>query len=460
MDLHANRAQGKVIGRTDSSAYYMILNCYSCFLVLVRRLLLQQPINRCGCRGRSCRHAAPKAFSLTLGKRVPLWNSYLFTVALLCGCAHRLATGPQDAFREVAPPVLSDDLSLSGLNDAIKAQSHVLEAKSSELIEVGPVAIPRGEYATALERLSRVLDSNVSESAKLSYIADNFRFFEFAGGEKPGRVLLTGYFEPILQGSKSKTSRFSRPLYRKPDDLVSVGLHAFSERFKDEKPLKARVEAFKVVPYYSRAEIDGKGSLAGRGLELAWVDPIDAFFLHIQGSGTVIWPDGHEQHLVYSDKNGHMYQAIGKFLKGTIAPHPVTMPRIERVLRSMSSQERDRVLFLNPSYVFFSPSQRRAITSMGIPATPGRTIAVDPRFAPKGALSYMIFQKPLFRSDGVKSDDPISFSEAARFVLDQDSGGAITGTGRVDLFWGRGDEAKRHAGVMQHPARIMYLIPR
>ena len=126
----------------------------------------------------------------------------------------------------------------------------------------------------------------------------------------------------------------------------------------------------------------------------------------------------------------------------------------------MSPSDRDSILFKNPSYVFFSKSKDRAITSLGVPATPGRTIATDPRFAPKGALAFIEFSKPTFKEDYHSATSAPRFIPASRFVVDQDTGGAITGTNRVDLFWGRGDEAKRHAGVMQHRARLVYLVPR
>ncbi len=379
---------------------------------------------------------------------------------VLSGCAPKLATGPLDAFREVSPPALSDDLALSGLREAIEAQAKVLRSTSTVQMQIGPAKISRDAYASALERLAQVIGSPEDQEAKLNYLRDNFRFFQFAGGEEAGKVLLTSYFEPTLRGSLAPTPQLSRPLYRRPHDLLSIPLSSFSERFKDEKALKARLVGDRVLPYFSREDIDGKGALHGKGLELVWVDPVDAFFLQIQGSGTVILPNGEEQHIVYADKNGHRYEAVGKFLKSKIAPNKVTMQRVEAALRSMSPQERDKILFLNPSYVFFLPSKQRAITSLGVPATPGRTIAADPRFAPKGALALLTFQKPSFSVEQHYGEDPKAFEEVSRFVLDQDSGGAITGTGRIDLFWGRGDDAKRHAGVMQSHARILYLVPR
>jgi membrane-bound lytic murein transglycosylase A len=327
-------------------------------------------------------------------------------------------------------------------------------------MKVGPVTISRGEYQTALAQLAEVLRCSHSVEEKLTYIREHFRFFEFFGGASWGEILLTSYFEPSISGSLSPTTRLSRPLYAKPADLLTIPLNAFSERFNSEKPLKGRTLKDRVVPFFTREEIDGGRALAGRSLELVWVDPIDAFFLQIQGSGTVVLPHGEEVFIVYADKNGHRYEAIGKFLKEQIAPQKVTMQRLEATLRSMSSAERDKFLFMNPSYVFFKRSSQRAITAIGAPATPGRTIAADPRFAPKGALAYLQFEKPVFDPTNTLHEDPKFFEPAARFVIDQDSGGAITGTDRIDLFWGRGDEAKRSAGVMQNPARIIYLIPR
>jgi membrane-bound lytic murein transglycosylase A len=382
------------------------------------------------------------------------------SAVLFCGCAAKVATGPNDAFREISPPTLSDDLQFAGLREAIDTQARVLQSSSRVQMQIGPVSVSRADYARALEQLSTVISGSGSPETKFAYIRENFRFFEFAGGDSPGQVLLTGYFEPVLRASLTPTTQFSRPLYAKPPDLLTVTLSSFSDRFKEEKALKARLKGQQVIPYFSREEIDGKGALHGKGLELVWVDPVDAFFLQIQGSGTVVLPSGEERHLVYADKNGHRYEAVGKFLRDRIAPAKITMQRVEAALRSMTPQERDHTLSLNPSYVFFSPSKQRAITSLGIPATPGRTVAVDPRFAPKGALAFLTFQKPLFDPRQRYGEDPKTFEESSRFVLDQDSGGAITGTGRVDLFWGRGDDAKRHAGVMQNQARILYLVPR
>jgi membrane-bound lytic murein transglycosylase A len=376
------------------------------------------------------------------------------------GCARAPTPSQESAFRETTPPALSDDLGLQDLGEAITADIQALQTSPDKVMKFGPRSITRRAYADALASLLRVLSSNTSESDKLGYIRDNFIFMEFYGGDRWGEILLTSYFEPLLLGSKTRAKNFTYPLYGRPADLVTIPLASFSERFKDERALKARVDGTQVIPYYSRQEIDGKQKLANRGLELAWVDPIDAFFLHIQGSGTVKFEHGEEVYMTYADKNGHRYEPVGKFMRDIISPKKITMQRIEHALRSMNDHERDSYLFKNPSYVFFNRSEKRAITSLGVPATPGRTIAVDPRYAPKGALALLTFQKPTFGTQYSPGDDPVSYNNVSRLVLDQDSGGAITGTNRVDLFWGRGDNAKQYAGVIQDTARIVYLLPK
>jgi membrane-bound lytic murein transglycosylase A len=386
--------------------------------------------------------------------------STLCAVLFMAGCARTLLPSPEAAFREVSPPELSDDLGLVGLADAIEAQRAVFAKTSSRTMQFGPVTTTRKAYLERLDQLAIVLRSAEPVDQKLTFIRDNFRFFEMYGGKRWGEVLLTSYFEPVIPGSLTKTAQFSQPLYARPTDLVTIELAAFAERFRQEGLLKGRIFNERVLPYFSREDIDGKNALTGRSLELCYVDPVDAFFLHIQGSGTVTLSDGSQLYLNYAEKNGLRYEAVGKFLREQIAPLPITMQRVESALRTMSPQERNQILFRNPSYVFFRTNTERAVTSLGVPATPGRTIAADPKFAPKGALAFVNFPKPVFAPGDENRPDPTTKQQASRFVLDQDSGGAITGTARIDLFWGRGDEAKRHAGVVQERARMIYLFPK
>jgi membrane-bound lytic murein transglycosylase A len=161
----------------------------------------------------------------------------------------------------------------------------------------------------------------------------------------------------------------------------------------------------------------------------------------------------------FADKNGHPYESLGRILREKFPPGTVNLHTLERELRSLPEAEREAFLDKNPSYVFFRVSTESATTTLGAEATEGRTIATDARWFPKGALAYLEFPKPRFSSNDAlipeAEGDPVS-----RLVMDQDTGGAILGGGRLDLFWGRGAQAQRYAGVMQHTGKLWYLIPR
>jgi len=191
---------------------------------------------------------------------------------------------------------------------------------------------------------------------------------------------------------------------------------------------------------------------------LAWVDPIDAFFLEIQGSGVVKFPNGKELRLGYAAQNGHPYVPIGKHLIGVIPKEKITLRAIEDHLRSLPPEESRKIMNLNPSYVFFRKLQGAGLTYFGTEVSAGRTIATDQAFFPKGALAYLEFEKPNFSS--AVDAEPVSWTKTARFVFDQDTGGAIRGPHRVDLFWGKGSDAKQAAGVMKGKGRLVYMVPR
>lgn len=407
------------------------------------------------CHPPSMTHYSPHPFR-------KITHLLLVVTIVTSGCGRAKVVVPENAFREADTAAISvnDDLGFSGLAEAINQQHSVLIKSGETPMRFGEVEISRREYADALQKLAVILRAPRSDQEKRDYIKENFRFMEWYGGKDWGEILLTSYFEPIIEGSRSPTQKFSQPLYAKPSDLVVVDLKKFSERFKDENALRGRVHDGHVTPYFSRHEIDSENALKGKKLELCWVDPTDAFFLQIQGSGTVRLQSGEELFITYAEKNGLKYEPIGKFLKERIAPLPVTMQRIEKITRAMSPSERAALFSQNPSYVFFTVSKRRAITSLGIPATPGRTIAADSKYAPKGALALVTFNKP----DGGQTEDAttgtLPTQRVSRLVVHQDSGGAITGTDHVDLFWGRGDEAKKIAGVLQDQARIVFLVPK
>lgn len=262
--------------------------------------------------------------------------------------------------------------------------------------------------------------------------------------------LFTGYFEPILQGSLTPSARFRVPLYRKPGDLVTVDLGAFKKKLKGQQ-ITGRLAKNRLVPYAGRAQIE-RGALRGKGLELVWVDnPIDAFFLHIQGSGRVVLPDGRHLRVGYAGKNGQPYFAIGRDLvaSGAIPKEQISLQSIRAWLKANPSRAQ-ALMDKNKSYVFFrSLTGPGPIGAQGVPLTPGRSMAVDRRFVPLGAPLWLDTTNPLAPGQPLR-----------RLVVAQDTGGAIKGVVRGDLFWGAGPQAKAGAGRMKEPGRFYLLLPR
>jgi membrane-bound lytic murein transglycosylase A len=269
--------------------------------------------------------------------------------------------------------------------------------------------------------------------------------------------LFTGYYEPLLEGSATPDARFSVPVHRRPPDLVNVDLGLFDPELKGRK-VAGRVEAGRLLPYPARAEI-GRGALDGRGVELLWVDdPVAKFFLEIQGSGQVRLRDGRVVRVGFADQNGHPYRAIGRDLveMGALVKERVSLQAIRDWLKA-NPERAPEVMAKNRSYVFFreltdlGPDAPGPPGAQGAPLTPGRSLAVDRRFVPLGAPLWLETAAPA--RDG--SERPLR-----RLVVAQDTGGAIRGPVRGDLFWGAGAEAEFVAGHMQGRGRYYILLPR
>lgn len=263
--------------------------------------------------------------------------------------------------------------------------------------------------------------------------------------------LITGYYEPVLNGSRRRGGSFQTPLYAVPDDLVTVDLGALYPALQGER-VRGRLQGRRVTPYPDRAQLSDGRLLAGK--EIVWVDSaVDAFFLQIQGSGRVRLPDGTMIRVAFADVNGHPYRAIGRYLvaQGEMTVEEATAPAIRQWLAAHPDRQAE-VFNTNPSVVFFreQPLGNAAVGpdgAMGVPLTAGRSLAVDPRLLPLGA--------PLF----LASTHPLSGSPLQRLMLAQDTGGAIRGALRADFFWGMGPEAGEAAGRMRHDGMLWLLWP-
>ena len=265
--------------------------------------------------------------------------------------------------------------------------------------------------------------------------------------------LFTGYYEPGLHGSLVADARFTVPLYRRPPDLVTAKLGAFHPELSGRR-ITGRVREGRLVPYPNRAEIDD-GALADRDLELVWVDdPVAAFFLHIQGSGRIELSDGTLLRVGYGGQNGHAYVAIGRELvaRGALTTESVSLQSIRAWLQT-HPEEAAALMAMNPSYVFFRRIEGEGpVGAEGTVLSAGRSLAVDRRYLPLGVPLWLDATAP--PPTGTGPDRPLR-----RVMIAQDTGGAIRGPVRGDVFWGHGAEAEAVAGHMKHQGRYYLLLP-
>jgi membrane-bound lytic murein transglycosylase A len=279
-----------------------------------------------------------------------------------------------------------------------------------------------------------------------------FRIVRLTGRKRATHGLVTGYYEPLLRGSRERVEPFGTPLYRRPDELLVVELAALYPELKGKR-VRGRLDGNKVVPFYTRAQTREAPGLQGH--EIVWIDDaLDAFLLEVQGSWRVQLPDGETIRLQYADQNGQPYRSIGRYLvdQGVMKLEDVNMPAIRAWLAANPSRLRE-VLDSNPSVVFFTEGALADPSvgpkgAQGVPLTAGRSIAVDPTVVPLGA--------PVFLSTTYPATD----LSLQRLVVAQDTGGAIRGPVRADLFFGFGAEAGAQAGMMKQDGEMWILWPK
>lgn len=264
------------------------------------------------------------------------------------------------------------------------------------------------------------------------------------------RGLITGYYEPVVAGSRVRTDRFSHPIYGVPNDLVVVEMASLYPELRDLR-LRGRVEGPRVLPYYSRAEIEARGGLFPAPV-IAWAeDPIEIFFMQVQGSGQVQLEDGTRIRMGYAEQNGQPYRSLGRYLvdRGELTLEQASMDGIKGWARA-NPEKLKPALEHNASYVFFREVQAAdgPIGAIGAPLSAGRSLAVDRRYLPLGAPVYL------------RTTDPLSQEPLERLMVAQDTGGAIRGPLRADVFWGLGAHAGARAGRMRQEGSLWLLWPK
>lgn len=397
--------------------------------------------------------AACQMESQTSGPRfIRICCIFFFFIGLfsfpLCCCA-KTSQAKQVVHKQRAPvPSFKDDLSLESLDKAVAASlKYLKKLPQKKKFSVCGNSLPVSAMIETLEDVAGIIKKSSSSDAFQRQMQAEFEVCGAGKGKDAGKILLTGYFEPVVNGSLVKKAPYLIPLYRVPDDLVM-------SKDSDGKSVIGRQTGDRVVPYWTREEIEKKGHLAGN--ELVYVDdPFSAFVLQVQGSGRVLFQDGFTRPIQYAGKNGRPYSSIGKLLvdRGVMKLEEVTLPRIKEYL-DQHPEEREKIFHHNESFVFFKWGDSSARGCIGQELIPGRSVALDHKVYPPGMIAVLQSQKPVVDAKGQVT----GWTDFSRFVLNQDTGSAIKGSGRVDLFLGRGKDAEISAGLMRQRGNLYFLV--
>lgn len=371
----------------------------------------------------------------------------LLTNPLLSSCGHVEPTLVE--IDHGGSPFFIDDASQASLIDAIDRHLTYL-SRTSEADQADQISgIPRNEYHRSLATFKQLLISNPDPIRLNQLIRSHFLLYQAAGRDGNHGMLVTGYYEPVFAGSLEQTPTYRYPLYGVPDALLTS--------YQGTKKSGRLDENDRFVPFWTRREIETINPLSGS--ELVWLkDRFDAYLLHIQGSGRILLPDGTTRALHFGASNGLTYRSLGKLFvdEKIMAREEVSIDAIRDYFTSHPDQM-ERMLHHNPRYTFFKWGDNRGPRgSLGQILTADRSIAVDHSIFPTGAIGYLVSRRPVLNDDGSINH----WKMFGRFVLPQDSGAAIKGPGRVDLFLGNDYYAEKAAGSMKEKGSLFFLLPR
>ncbi len=354
-------------------------------------------------------------------------------------------------------PQFTDDLNYNGLGQGIsQSLAYLNRLPADRTFRFGQDVYSNTQMKKSLMFFLSLIESKPGPESLNQKLQSYFLVYKSKGRDGAGKVMYTGYYEPTLEGSAKYSPAYPHPVFTRPGDLAFVDLNLFGASIPGKTKIVGRFTAEQtVVPYYERQEII-QNQLNGKAKVIAWVnDPIALFFMQIQGSGKVRLDSGEILNLNYDSTNGRAYKSIGALLieEGKIPREEMSMQRIREYL-SAHPQDTDRILNSNPSYVFFRVAKDGPMGCLNVKVTPGRSLALERSLFPAAALAFMTATKPLADTNGKVVD----WQEFSRFVLNQDTGGAIRGPGRADLFWGGGAYAETAAGHMKQDGELFFLI--
>jgi len=353
-------------------------------------------------------------------------------------------------------PFFADDMDYDGLATAIQQSlTYCSRLPDDRRFRFGTIAVEKSRMVRSLELFQNFIAERPDRDQLNRFVREHYHVYRSIGRPPDDDVLFTGYFEPLYPGSLTPLPDYPVPVYGQPEDLVTAKLGDFSDELAGKR-IWGRLEGRRMVPYYTRKEIQTNGVLQEKAPVIAWMrDPVDLYFIQVQGSGRIRTPDGQRISILYADQNGHDADLVGRHLirEGKVPLEEMSMQRIRRYFRE-HPEDIEPMLHQDPSFVFFRIGTTGPLGSLGVAVTPGRSIATDRRIFPPGALAYVDTHKPL-----VSGQRKIGqWAPLKRFVLNQDTGGAIKGPGRADLFWGSGEYAETAAGHLKHPGDLFFLV--
>lgn len=420
-----------------------------------------QAVNMCGGSMRpfvgGCPAAGKPAFR-PAGPGIGIWP-LLLGLLLLAGWIAGCAAPKEQVVLELAPaghPDFTDDMRFDGLEQSIRASlAYLQRVPPDKEFRFGEDRYSAAHMVRSLDLFLAFTQSRPTDDDLRRFIRDNYRVYRSVGSGPEKEVLFTGYYEPLLTARRHPDSAHRVPILGRPDDMLTIDLAAFSEKYSGVK-LTGRLAGQSVIPYFERKDIEEDGVLEGKAPVLAWLaSPVDLFFLQIQGSGRVLLDGGESLFVHYDSTNGRPYRSVGRLLadEGKIPLSEMSMQRIRSYLADHPQEIRD-ILNYNPSYVFFRIEKEGPLGFLEVKLTPGRSVALDYRLFPLPALVYIETEKPVLDAGGQISD----WQTFGRFVLSQDTGGAIRGPARADLFWGSGPYAEAAAGHMRQRGNLFLIV--
>jgi membrane-bound lytic murein transglycosylase A len=342
-------------------------------------------------------------------------------------------------------PVLRDDLDARSFSRASRASIDYLRKRENEFYRLGDLQIGKQRLIDTLERLDQILAGNPGEKDLNALLREEFELFQIHRSTEVRSAHYSSYYQPVLQAGKKQTAQFAYPIYKAPPDMISADLKEFG---KQEGTIIGRINTEgRFVPYFDRRDIDVRDALKGKNLEIAWLrSSFDRLNLHIQGSGLLRFTDGTEAMAQFSATNALPYKSVGMTVvgSGAMTREEITSESLQKYLKDHPEGEA-WLISQNPRYTFFSlrplENEEEPPGSIGRPLTAGRSIAIDPKYTPLGFAAYVSL--PMIQAG--KNGGWLGKYPASRFVHCQDTGGAIKGPARIDLYMGHGDQAKATA---------------